>query len=413
MERKILLHCSIQKHFMQKIIVGACCALTSTLMLHAQVDLINKVNKNQTVQTNNNFHFTEIKNLSHTPIENQGKTGTCWSFSTNSFLESEMIREGGKPVHLSKLYSARCIYLDKSENYLRMEGNVNYGDGGQAHDVVNMLVKYGAIPESVYSGVTGSDTLPDFGSMQDEILSHLKAWVQNKYTPANWRDTITAILDNHLGKVPATFTYDNKTYTPQSFAKEYVRLNPNNYIEVISQTNTPYWQQAMLMVPDNWAFVTNYYNVPLDDLTKIVDESLNKGYTVEWDTDCSEPYFSWLNSVAIVPQGADTMQYKNLDKGIIASWFTGPQAEMKVTPENRQHAYDDKRTDDDYLMHIIGLAKDQNGKEYYIVKNSWGTRNIYKGVMYVSKAFFNYKTVAIMINKNALSKEIRMKMKAL
>lgn len=381
--------------------------------LYAQTDLINKVNKNQTAQKENGFRFTEIRNLAYTPVENQGNSGTCWSFSTNSFLESEMIREGGKPIHLSKLYSARCVYLDKAENYLRMEGNVNYGDGGQAHDVINMLAKYGAIPESVYSGVTGADTLPDFGTMQGEILSHLKTWVHNKYTPDNWRDTITAILDNHLGKVPATFTYEGKDYTPQSFAKQYVKLDPENYIEIMSQTNTPYWQRAMLMVPDNWAFVTNYCNIPLNDLTKIVDESLNKGYTVEWDTDCSEPYFSWLNSVAIVPQGADTMQRKNLNRTVIASWFTGPQPEMKITPENRQQAYDDKRTTDDHLMHIVGIAKDQNGKEYYIVKNSWGTGNIYKGVLYVSKAFFNYKTVAIMINKHALSKEERTGMKVL
>lgn len=398
---------------MRKLFLTTYCILIVVAVLHAQVNLINNDNKVKSLQPESSFHFTQLTNLSYTPVENQGNSGTCWSFSTNSFLESEMIRRGRKPMHLSKLYSARCVYLDKSENYLRMEGNVNYGDGGQAHDVINMLAKYGTIPESVYSGIVGNDILPDFGTMQNEILSHLKAWVHDKYTPDNWRDTITAILDKHLGKVPATFVYQGKNYTPLSFAKEYVKLNPENYIEIISQTNTPYWQKTMLMVPDNWAFVTNYYNVPLNDLTKIVDQSLSKGYTVEWDTDCSEPYFSWPYSVAIVPLGADTIRYKNINGAVIASWFDAPQPEMKITPENRQQAYDDKRTTDDHLMHIVGQAKDQSGKGYYIIKNSWGTDNIYKGEMYVSKAFFKYKTLAIMINKNALSKEEKIKMDVL
>ncbi|GAB3368107.1 C1 family peptidase [Arachidicoccus ginsenosidivorans] len=377
----------------------------------AQEGLISKVNKNQTILDKQGYHFTDLINLTYTPVENQGKSGTCWSYSTNSFLESEMIKKGKAPVHLSKIFTARNVYLEKAENYLRMDGNVNYGDGGQAHDVTNMLAKYGTMPESVYTGLINGDTINNFGPMQKEILSKLKGWLEAHHIPANWKDTINQILDQHLGKVPAEFTYNGKSYTPKSFASEYTGLKADDYVEIMSQTNTPYWQTGMLMVPDNWAFMENYINVPLSDLTEIIDGALKKGYTVEWDTDCSEPYFSWLNSAAVVPQGADTLNAKNLDKATIAGWFTHPAPEMKITPENRQAAYNNKRTTDDHLMHIVGLAKDQNGDEFYIVKNSWGTGNIYKGFLYASKAFINYKTVAIMVNKNAIDGKLRKKMK--
>lgn len=366
---------------MKKLFLSLLAISFAGITLQAQVELIKKVTHNQSVNDAKGFHFTTVKDLAHTPVENQGRSGTCWSYSTNSFLESEMIKAGKKPVHLSKIFSARCVYLDKSEHYLRMDGNVNYGDGGQAHDVTLMYAKYGAMPESVYTGLINGATVNNFGSMQKAIKSHLEKWVSEGYTPPYWRDTISAILDTYLGKVPSHFTFEGKRYTPLTFAKEYVGLPANNYIEIMSQTNTPYWQQAMLMVPDNWEFVSDYYNVPLPDLTEIIDGAIHKGYTVEWDTDCSEPYFNWKSSMAIVPPGADTISYKNTGKEEVKSWFDGPKPEMKINPENRQAAYNDKQTTDDHLMHIVGLARDQNGKEYYIVKNSWGTSNIYKGFL--------------------------------
>ena len=391
-------------------VVMAGSAVTISGPTFGQVDLVKKVNDNQTVLAQPGYHFTDLINLAYTPVENQGKSGTCWSYSTNSFLESEMIKKGKSPVHLSKIYTARCVYLEKAENYLRMDGHLNYGDGGQAHDVTNMLAKYGTMPEDVYTGLINGATTNDFDSMQREILDYLKGWLAHNQVPANWKDTINMVLDNHLGKVPQEFSFKGKTYTPKTFAKEYTGLNAEDYVEIMSQTNTPYWQRGMLMVPDNWAFMENYVNVPLAALTEIIDGALKKGYTVEWDTDCSEPYFSWLNSVAIVPQGADTVNSKHLDKSTIANWFETVRPEMKITAENRQQAYNNKRTTDDHLMHIVGLAKDQNGDEFYIVKNSWGTQNVYKGFLYASKAFINYKTVAIMVNKNAIAPALKKKM---
>ncbi|MGF7231427.1 aminopeptidase C [Arachidicoccus sp.] len=396
---------------MKKIFLSVFIVVFVVTISQAQTDLIKKVNKNQSTADANGFAFTKIRDLTYTPVENQGRSGTCWSYSTNSFLESEMIKAGKRPLHLSKIFSARCAYLDKAENYLRMDGNVNFGDGGQAHDVINMYAKYGAMPESTYTGLIKGATENDFGDMLALVKTQLNKWLAQHNIPTNWRDTVSAILDAHLGKVPAHFTFEGKSYTPKTFANEYVGLDPKNYIEIMSQTNTPYWQQGMLMVPDNWEFVSNYFNVPLDDLTKIIDDALKNGYTVEWDTDCSEPYFNWLSSVAIVPPGADTISAKTTTKEEIKDWFNEPKTEMNITPENRQAAYNDKQTTDDHLMHIVGLAKDQNGKEYYIVKNSWGTKNIYKGFLYASKAYINYKTVAIMINKNALTEEMKAKLK--
>ena len=388
--------------------VAACMGLAPAV--NGQTDLIKKVNDKQSVLDKQGYQFTDLINLTYTPVENQGKSGTCWSYSTNSFLESEMIKKGKQPVHLSKIFTARCVYLEKAENYLRMDGNLNYGDGGQAHDVTNMLRKYGTMPEASYTGLTDGATENNFDAMQKAILTHLKTWLTAKSIPVDWKDTINLILDTHLGKVPETFSYMGKTYTPKSFATQYTGLDAGDYVEIMSQSNTPYWQRGMLMVPDNWAYMNNYVNVPLETITQIIDGALKKGYTVEWDTDCSEPYFSWLNSVAIVPEGADTLNYKSLDKSAIARWFTQPSPEMKIDEKNRQAAYNNKRTTDDHLMHIVGLAKDQHGDEFYIVKNSWGTQNIYKGFLYASKAFINYKTVAIMVNKNAIDPDLRRKM---
>ena len=185
-----------------------------SLPLKAQTSLINKVNDNQSVLAAQAYHFTDLLNLAYTPVEDQGRSGTCWSYSTNSFLESEMIKKGKPPVHLSKIFTARQVYLEKAENYLRMDGNLNYGDGGQAHDVTNMLAKYGTMPESVYTGLINGATSNDFAAMQSEILGHLKSWVAAGTVPSNWKDSINTVLDKYLGVVPKEFQYKGKTYTP-------------------------------------------------------------------------------------------------------------------------------------------------------------------------------------------------------
>jgi len=231
----------------------------------------------------------------------------------------------------------------------------------------------------------------------------LKAAVANpngELTP-NWEKAYAAVIDSYLGQVPENFTYKGKNYTPQTFAKEVVGINPDDYIEMSSFTDHPYYTKTMLMVPDNWSFDI-IYNVKMDDMTDVIDNALNKGYTVAWATDVSEKSFSWKNGVAYVPtKTADDMTTEEK-----AEMFNGPKPEMQITPEMRQRAFDNYQTTDDHGMHIVGLAKDQDGKEYYIVKNSWGEKNDYKGYIYVSKAFFQYKTTAILLHKNGIPNAI-------
>ncbi|MBZ4191801.1 aminopeptidase C [Niabella beijingensis] len=375
--------------------------------LHAQDDLIKKISGNSSDSTG--FRFTNSINLAVTPVENQGSSGTCWSYSTNSFLESEMIKAGKKPVPLAKIYTARRSYEDKAENYVKMNGAVSWGDGGEPHDVINMYAKYGAVPEEAYTGLLNGATTNNFSEMQALLKSMLDAVIKNPagVLSPNWKKAFSATLDAYLGPVPPMFTYQNKSYTPQSFAKEVVGLDPNNYIEFISQNNTAYWQKAMMMVPDNWAFQWDY-NIPPASITDVIDNALKNGYTVAWGTDVSEPYFSWPNGVAFVPQNPASY-VKNISPAQKKELFNGPRTEPEITPELRQLGIENGQTSDDHGMHIVGLSKDQNGKEYYIVKNSWGTGNDYKGYLHVTKAYVQYKTTSILVNKKAVPQSVASK----
>ncbi|MFT4202516.1 MAG: C1 family peptidase [Chitinophagaceae bacterium] len=375
---------------------------------HAQDDLVKKANAAKSTLDSNGYHFQDVINLSTTPIEDQGSSGTCWSYSTNSFLESEMIKAGKKPVPLSKIFTARCSYVDKADSYVRMGGEMAYGDGGEPHDVVNMYAKYGAIPESVYSGLANGATRNNFGDMQSNLKSMLDNTVKSTEKNPAWKAAFAATLDAYLGKVPETFTYNGKSYTPKSFANEVVGLNADDYVEFISQANTPYWQKAMMLASDNWAFQWDW-NIPMTDFTAIIDNALKNGYTVAWGTDVSEPYFSWPNGVAYVPANALTLNPKRMTQQDKNNLFDGPKDELSITPELRQAALENGLTSDDHGMHIVGLSKDQNGREYYIIKNSWGETNEYKGFLRVTKAYVQYKTMSILVNKKGIPADIRKK----
>jgi bleomycin hydrolase len=389
-----------------KIHIPLALGLLMSSNLLAQVDLVNKVSSNQS--STDSFHFTTIVSAEATPVENQANSGTCWSYATNSFLESEMIKAGKAPVHLAKIFIARCAYVERSENYVRMHGNASWGDGGEPHDVINMTAKYGAIPESVYTGLHYGTSANDFGEFEAVLKSMLDAVVTKKnetLTPV-WKEAVTKVIDTYLGDVPATFTWEGKSYTPQTFAKEVVGINPNDYLEFMSVSNVPAYTKGMLMVPDNWAYVWDW-NVPMADITTIIDSALKAGYTVSWGADVSEPYFSFKNGIAFVP-AVDTKELSPRER---ANLFSSPQPELTITPELRQQAFDNYSTTDDHDMQITGLAKDQHGKEYYIVKNSWGTDNIHQGYLYVTKAYVQYKTTVFMVNKKAVPASIREKLK--
>lgn len=377
--------------------------LLSSLWSNAQDDLVKSLEANKSKAAAEKFQFTPIINLEVTQVKDQGSSGTCWSYTGNSFIEAEMLRKGKKPVDLAEIYTARNTYIEKAKNYVRMHGNLSYGDGGELHDVINMYEKYGALPQQVYSGLNYGTTRNQFAEMQEALEGFLKGIVKNKnrkLTP-NWLKAFTAALDAYLGNVPETFFFEGKMYTPQSFAREVVGLNPKDYIEMVSYQDEPLYQMVFMAVPDNWSF--DYaYNVAMEDFISTIDNALKNGYTVGWAADVSERYFSWHNGVAFVPE----KDIEDMSLQEIQTLFDGPQKERNITPAIRQKAFDNYETTDDHAMHIVGLAKDQNGKEYYIVKNSWGESNDYKGYLYVTKNFVRYKTTAILVNKNGVPKSI-------
>ena len=389
----------------------------SPLLVRAQDDLVKKIESNKSYTNtpanptkkdkDSKYKFTKVIDLEHTGVCNQASSGTCWSYSGNSFIESEMMRMGKLPISLAQIYTAHCVLLDKADSYVRMHGAVSWGDGGSLHDVINMYAKYGAMPQDAYTGLQYGTSKNKFAEMQAILKSILDAVVSNpngKLTPS-WKKAYTEVLDSYLGEMPEKFKWDNHTYTPKSFAEQRIGIHPEDYVEISSFTTEPYYKKTMLMVPDNWSF-SKVYNVKMDDMTDIIDNALNKGFTVAWATDVTEKYFSWKNGVAYVPE----MDYEDMDDSTKKYMFDGPKDERVITPEMRQTAVDNYETTDDHGMHIVGLAQDQTGRKYYIVKNSWGDKNDYQGYIYVSKNYVRYKTTAILLHKNGVPVSLRNKM---
>jgi bleomycin hydrolase len=383
------------------LIAGMCCSLS----LFAQDELIKKVSGN--VSSTSKFVFKEVIDLENTSVKNQGSAGTCWSYSGNSFLESEMIRMGKKPVDLAEIYSARQVYLSKARNYILFNANLGLGDGGETHDVINMLRKYGAMPQTAYTYEDYGKGAVKSSEFQEQFKAILDAYIKNEDPKkgTSWVADINNYMDEKLGKMPETFTYEGKQYTPKTFAKEVVGINPDDYVEFSSYKDSPYYEKMVFPVPDNWSYEM-VYNVPMTELTDIIDHALAKGYTIAWSSDVSEPYFSWKNGVAHVPD----MDLNDITPEQKKQIFDGPLSEKKVTEDLRLEGLYSLNTTDDHAMQIVGLAKDQNGKEYYKVKNSWGVTNDYKGYLYVSKAFVQLKSTGILLNKDAIPKNIKNKL---
>lgn len=381
-------------------------SLLLPVIANAQDDLVKKLESNKSDSSKKKFVFTNKINLENSAVKNQGSSGTCWSYSTNSFLESEMARMGKKPVDIAEIYTARCVYIDKADNYVRMHGAVSWGDGGSCHDVINMYAKYGVVPQSVYTGLNYGTTKNKFGEMQAILKGMLDAIVRNpngKLTP-NWKTAFQRVLDTYLGEYPETFQWEGKEYTPKTFAQKCVDIDPKDYVELSSFSDKPYYEQTILMVPDNWSW-DKVYNVKMNDITDAIDYALENGYTVAWATDVSEKYFSWKNGVAFVPE----KEWEDMEEDEQKALFNGPKPERKITAKMRQEAFDNYSTTDDHGMHIVGTATDQSGREYYMVKNSWGEKNDYKGYIYVTKAYVKYKTTAFLVHKNGLPKELKNK----
>lgn len=368
------------------------------------------------------YVFVDDIKLPATSVKNQNRSGTCWSFSGLSFFESEMIRLGKPEVDLSPMFVVWHTYSTKAKKHVRLHGNLNFAAGGAFHDVSNVIREFGIVPEEVYTGLNYGEDKHVHGEMDRVLKQHVDAVVENKNRKLStvWHEPIEATLNSYLGDLPKKFKYDGKQYTPQSFASDYVGLNMDDYVEISSYTHHPFYSKFILEVPDNWSW-DEMYNVPFKEMEEIIDYALGNGFTVAWAADVSEKGFASSNKgVAVMPAARtedmtnaeitrwESLSAKEKEKQLYS--FDNPVNEIEVTQEMRQEAFDNYQTTDDHGMHIIGTAKNQNGDVFYKVKNSWGDYNKYNGYFYVSKPYANYKTMCIMVHKDAIPQSIREKL---
>ena len=370
--------------------------------------------------TTEGFRFTTVDSIAITPVKDQNRSGTCWSYSTIGFLESELLRMGKGEYDLSEMFVVHHTMLDRAEYVVRLYGNAQFAPGGSAYDVIYCLKNYGLVPQEAMPGIqygsTPADTLPvhtELDAVAKGVVNAVSNSGLKKLTPV-WKKALSAVYDTYLGECPETFTYNGKEYTPKSFA-EMLGLNADDYVSITSYTHHPYYTTFALEVPDNWR-MDQMYNVPMEEMMAIIDNALAEGYTIAWGADISEMCFT-RKGIGVVPNeeeaadltGSDAARWLGLSATDKRDELTKkPLPEKTITQEMRQEAYDSWENTDDHGMQIFGTAKDQNGKRYYMVKNSWGSKKSeYKGIWYVSEAYMQYKTNTILVHKNALPKETR------
>ena len=396
--------------------------LLTTLLLFVMVVLNGQKAKTKPVSsvTDEGYKFTPVVELKATTVKDQASTGTCWCFATTSFIEAELLRMGKGEYDLSEMYMVRNNYTDRiKDNYLR-QGKGNLGPGGVGHDWFTEFVRNGIVPDQVYTGLNYGSARHNHGELQSFINAVAAVTVDSKNESQQYHQIVNAILDIYLGKVPETFTYNGISYTPQSFGAS-LGINPDDYIEITSFTYFPFYTKGILTIPDNWR-MEKYYNVPLDELIEIMDYSLTKGYTIDWDGDVSEKGFSHKKGVAINPEVTRVEDYSTTDRARLekmtpqerseeAYKFLKPFPEVKVTQEIREAGFENFTTTDDHLMHLTGIVKDQNDAKYYITKNSWGTdRNPFGGYLNMSESYVRAKTISILVNKSSIPPAIKTKL---
>lgn len=335
------------------------------------------------------YKFTSVIDIPATEIKSQDRTGTCWSFATTSFVESELIKNGMSNMDLSEMFIVRNIYKQKAINYVLRQGKANFSQGSLAHDQLNAFAQYGIVPDVVYEGKK-IENKHDHSELEKALKGFLDGVIKNGKPSTKWLPAFEAILDVYLGEFPAMFDHDGKTYTPESFA-QYLGLKRSDYVGITSFTHHPFGERFILEIPDNFSNGM-YYNVKLEDLLLLTHDALQNGYTISWDGDVSEKSFSAREGVAFLPE-------EKFDKKM----FDGPVKEVNVTQESRQANFYNFKTTDDHLMHIVGVSEDQKGNRYFKVKNSWGEISDHKGYLYMSEAYFLAKTVSVYVNKNAIS----------
>lgn len=372
-------------------------------------------------QEEEGYKFEVIKEIKTTPVKDQQRTGTCWSFATTSFLETEIIRMGKPQIVLSPMYFVKHTYANKAKRFVRFQGANNFGQGGQAHDALTIIATHGMVPENEFSGINYDEDVHVHSELAAVLNGFLEAVVKNpnRKLSTAWEPAFNSILDAYFGDSPKEFTVEGKNYTPHTLA-EGLDIDVENYIELTSYTHHPFYQQIILEIPDNWAHKA-YYNVPLDDLMAIMRNAIDKGYSICWDGDVSEKGFVHRKGLAVLPQvkviemtDSEQGKWADVPKDELMSTiysFNKIVPEIKVTQDLRQQTFDNYTTTDDHLMHLVGISKDQEGNRYYITKNSWGSSNhIYNGYLHMSEQYVRMKTTSIMVHKDALPKEIAKKM---
>lgn len=390
----------------------------SALMLAFALSSVSAKDKKKT--EDEGYVFTTVKELKITPVKNQNRTGTCWCFSTLGFLESELLRMGKGEYDLSEMFIVSKNYKDKAEKFVRLHGELNYAQGGSFEDVLQAWKDYGIVPESVMNGLQYGEDMHVHNELESASRAYLDQIIKNpnRKLSTAWKKGFDGIIDAYLGTAPEKFTYNGKEYTPKSFAAE-LGINPDDYVSLTSYTHHPFYSEFAIEVQDNWRWATSY-NLPIDELMQVFENAINTGYTIAWGADVSEKGFT-RNGIGVIPDiesmersGSDQDRWLGLSTSEkdaeIKMMMEKPCKELEITQEMRQEAYDNYETTDDHGMQIYGIAKDQTGKKFYMIKNSWGTDNKYKGTWYISENFVKYKTMNIVVHKDALPQAIKDKL---
>jgi bleomycin hydrolase len=341
------------------------------------------------VSAQNHPDFTIKYQIKTTPVESQDRSGTCWDFATVSFLETEALRTNPLPFDLSEMYIVNYIYREKAQYYVRLHGKSNFGEGGQAHDVLNAVRKYGIVPKDIYPGLPKGAKTYDHTDLELSLKAVVDiAAAKEDFLPQNWSTSVESLLTGFFGEIPVEFSYNGKKYTPKTFINDALQIKPDDYVELTSYNHHPFYEPFDLEIPDNWSHA-QYYNLPIDELMKVMDNALQNGYSVDWDGDVSESGFN--------------------HKAGRADLSSTDETELKTdgVQNYRQITFDNFTTTDDHLMHITGSATDKNGTVFYLTKNSWGAEsNAYGGYLYMSSDYVKLKTIAFMVNKAALPADI-------
>ncbi len=364
------------------------------------------------------YQFTTVKENPITPVKNQYRSGTCWSYSALGFFESEAIRIGKitdtlKYPDFSEFFVVSNSFRERAVKYVRLDGKLNFGIGSEADDVLDIIRDYGIVPNSAMTGLNYGTDLPVTAELEAVLGGMVDAIAKNpnRKLSTAWQRAIQAVLDEYLGECPQKFIVDGKEYTPASY-RDALKINPADYVTLTSFTHHPFYTKFAIEVSDNWRW-DPAYNLPIDEFMTVLDNALNNGYTAAWGADVSHPGFTRNGLAVNVDTSAPVTSGSDQERWVGKDGEKAPEiqvVEKEATQESRQIDFDNKTMTDDHGMQIYGIAKDQNGKKYYMVKNSWGETGKYKGIWYATESFVKGQSLDIMVHKDAIPRDIKSKL---